>query len=332
MYNNNNRNEFQKTLKSIFISVLFMFFCIYILKFSNVNYKLQFPYKYALNMSMPILKNSINTTERKTFSDILYNFFELPDITSLSIVNNEVSFFKTFENESCEIANNITPFNINDEAITKISTEDIQDSSLKKALDNSKPEVLIYHTHTLEGFEGGGMDTRDENYKIVGIGEVLKNELEKEYGISVVHDKTNNCISYNKSYARSYETLKTYIDEYKDFKLIIDLHRDSANSKSATTININGKNAGKISFVSSKASPYYNDNKAFFEAMVNRSNELFPGLASIKKPFNHGLCEPHQSIQKNSLLIECGSNLNTPEEAKESAKIIARLIAEQLNK
>ena len=333
MYNKRNTTKFQGVCTPIIISIILIFFCISIVNLNGVKDKLQFPYKYILNMGMPILKSNSNIDDESSFSkNTIYNLLGLSKINSSSIINNEVSFFNIGTKNICEAGLDIKPFDINDEAITKITADGIADDSLKKNLDSSKPEVLIYHTHTLEGFEGGGMDTSDEKYNIVGIGDILAKELEETYGISVVHNKTNHCISYNKSYARSYETLKKYVDEYKGFKLIIDLHRDAANSKAATTLNINGVNVGKISFVSSKASPYYNDNKAFFEAMVNKSNELFPGLASIKKPFNHGLCEPHQSIQKNSLLIECGSNLNTPEEAAESAKIIARLIAEQLNK
>ena len=71
---------------------------------------------------------------------------------------------------------------------------------------------------------------RDTN--VVGVGDVLANELEENYGISVIHDKTNHCISYNDSYTRSGETVDKYLQEYGDFKMIIHLHRDSLDDKS----------------------------------------------------------------------------------------------------
>ncbi|MGL4107715.1 stage II sporulation protein P [Clostridium sp. LP20] len=304
----------------------------------STNERGSLPYVQLLNIGMPIVENQIydpdNFAEnRVSLKTVLLEVFGLSNFNSFFIVNNELSFFnQNFTVDTNSSILKIDPFNLSDNSITKIDTDNIADETLKKALNSTKPEVLIYHTHTTEGFAGGGTDTTDDNYNIVGVGNTLAKELEEVYGISVVHDKTNHSVSYNESYSRSYPTLKSYVDKYKDFKLVIDLHRDSANSKAASTVSVNGVNAGKISFVSSKGSPFYNENKAIREEMIEKSKALFPGILNRTTEFNHGLCEPHQSIIKNSLLIECGSQLNTPEEAKETAKIIARLIAEELNK
>ena len=339
-----NKNAKQKKKPKISIGLIIFIISIGFLSVKTINVlrsgneRGSLPYVQLLNIGMPIVEHQIYNPDnfaenRISLKTVFLEVFGLSNITNFSIVTNELSYFnQNFTNNSHSSVLSISPFNIDEGSITKIDTENISDGTLKKTLNNAKPEVLIYHTHTSEGFAGGGMDTTDEKYNIVGAGDALTKELEETYGISVVHDKTNHSVSYNESYARSYETLKGYIDKYKDYKLVIDLHRDSATSKAASTVNINGVNAAKMKFVGSKNSPYYPQNKAFRDAMTLKANELFPGMLYEPRDFDNGLCKPHQSIIKNSLLIECGTQLNTPDEAKETAKIIARLIAEELNK
>ena len=57
------------------------------------------------------------------------------------------------------------------------------------SIDNSQkgPKVLIFHTHSTEGFIDSDM-SKDMNEGIWGVGEELKNILEKKYGIEVLHD------------------------------------------------------------------------------------------------------------------------------------------------
>ena len=54
-----------------------------------------------------------------------------------------------------------------------------------------------------------------ERYNIVGIGDVLKKELEKNYNVEVIHDKTIHNTTYIESYKRSGETLDKYLSEIK---------------------------------------------------------------------------------------------------------------------
>ena len=58
-------------------------------------------------------------------------------------------------------------------------------------------------------------------------GNVLAEVLE-ENGIAVVHDKTiHDNPSYDASYERSFETVKTLLKKYPSIECIIDLHRDA---------------------------------------------------------------------------------------------------------
>ena len=97
--------------------------------------------------------------------------------------SNKVDNLKTFI---------LNPFNLGDKQISK--TEATADKSnvvatlynpeLKQTLNNARPEVFIYHSHTSEGYLASGTVTT--------VGDVIDEELEKNYGIAVIHDKTVN--------------------------------------------------------------------------------------------------------------------------------------------
>lgn len=166
----------------------------------------------------------------------------------------------------------------------------------------------------------------------MGVGDVLANELEENYGISVIHDKTNNCISYNDSYTRSGEVVDKYLKQYGDFKMVIDLHRDSVEDKAATTTEVDGMSASKIMFVNAENSTRYPKNKELTEKVFNKTAELFPGLPIKILTYHRGKNAFNQSKSDGCLLFEIGSHTNTPDESKVTAECMARVIAEVLNK
>lgn len=62
------------------------------------------------------------------------------------------------------------------------------------------------------------------------------------------------------------------------------------------------------------------------------SNKLFPGFCKgIYTGYRRGTKYFNQNKSDNSLLIEVGSNINTVQETKNSAKYLARVIAEYIN-
>ena len=62
------------------------------------------------------------------------------------------------------------------------------DKNLSMVQDNSKPQILIFHTHSQETF----IDSKDssENMSIVGVGNYIEKLLEEKYGYNVIHDKS----------------------------------------------------------------------------------------------------------------------------------------------
>ena len=306
-------------------------------------------YVQLLNIGAPIIETQIydegNYAEnRLSLGNVLLEVVGLNHFSYDKVISNELSLFSvtgsmTNENKSSE--KNIftfNPFEISEESISKVEAPQastntkIYDPSLKKQLDQSKPEVLIYHTHTQENYSSAVADSTDESTNVVGVGDVLAKELQDNYGIYVMHDKTNHCESYNDSYSRSASTVDYYLNKYGDFKLIIDLHRDSLKDKSLTTTQIDGMNAAKVMFVNAKNSTRYEKNKQLTEQIFNKTSQLFPGLPRKILTYNRGKNAFNQSKCDACVLFEIGSNCNTPEEAHLTAQCMARVIAEVLNK
>ncbi|MCR4944816.1 MAG: stage II sporulation protein P [Clostridium sp.] len=306
-------------------------------------------YVQLLNFDMPLVENTIYdegayAENKLSVKRVCYEALGLSNINALAIVKNEVPFFKVDDDmglSSIVSKNHIDPFSLDENSISKVESDkdpstavstSAYDPSLKKELNSAQVEVLIYHTHTTENYRETSGDTTDERFNVVGVGDAIVDELQNNYGIATIHDKTIHCISYNDSYKRSNETVSAYLNKYGDFKLIIDLHRDSVDDKNSVTANINGENVAKLMFVTTKNSKRFSKNQALAEEFFNNANRLFPGLTRKIYTYNRGMNAFNQSLSDGSILIECGANVNTSEEAQKSGRYIARLIAEHINR
>lgn len=313
-------------------------------------------YVQLLNYSMPIVETQVYDEgafpeNKLTLKKVISETLGLTKISTFGIIGNEVSFFKDISGTqvaSKPKLNFFKPYEVGEESIAKLTEEELAqlnsvsqayDPSLKRELDSSKPRVLIYSTHSHEGYVEIGSDGRyntdNTDINVVGVGEVLTKELEEGYGISVIHDKTIHDNDYNVCYDRSQETLKSYIEQYGDFDLIIDLHRDSVGDKSLVTSNINGEDLARIMFVTTVNSSRLAANTALATELADIANNLFPGLMRNKDIFHYdigGINGFNMSFSDNSVVLEVGASLNTSLEAKLSAKYVARIIAEHLNR
>lgn len=312
-------------------------------------------YVQMVNYVMPIVKVTNFDAEdmvESTFSikSGLLNYIGVNLSKPDEILKKEISYFKqNNKSVSYSVDNKINDFNLKDSDITKASTSadngnnssngenqtfQIYNPSLKKNLDNSNPEVLIYHSHTTESYGQYGPDNLDPTKNVCAVGDEIAKELSNNYGISVIHDTTiHNVLAYNKSYERSGETLDKYLKKYGDFKMIIDLHRDSDPNKANVTANINGENAAKIMFVMAKKNPHFDKNMMIVNSMLNTAKKNFPNLTIGDGVYyyNYGMNYFNQAKSNNAVLLEVGSTPNSLDESKASAKYISRMIAEYLN-
>lgn len=339
----------------IFLIVIAVIFIIRAGKVVN-NYRERggLAYVQLLNFSMPVVETQIydESAYRENTIDIKRVAVEalgLNNITTYGIVGSEVSFFKNAIKNTTSIASTtpfkiFEPYEVKEEIIARVTEEELAelnsvsaayDPSLKKTLDPSNVEVLIYHTHNQEAYSEVGSDSENEDFSVIGVGGVLASELEEGYGISSIHDKTVHCIPpYAESYFRSEPTVQSYLNQFPNLKLIIDLHRDGGPSKEAVTTVINDQSLAKLEFVTSQNSPNYGGMMEVLNSLTSIGNNLFPGL--LRSPaiveWSVGSNTFNQKLSPKCILVEFGADTNTAQEAKLSAKYFARIIAEYLNR
>ncbi len=195
------------------------------------------------------------------------------------------------------------------------------------------PLVLIVHTHATESYlpaSGSNFHSKGEENTVRDVGSVLAASLEKE-GISVVHDKTlHDDPSYNDSYNRSYETVQSLLKKYPTVKCVIDLHRDAVASEApAATVSVDGRKCAKYSYVIGTVASTYKANKTFISNLNKTASEDYNGYTGkvLERGYSY-----NQGYSSKSLLLEIGYNRNRIEEARNSAEIFGKILADTLKK
>lgn len=130
-----------------------------------------------------------------------------------------------------------------------------------KAVDKSQPAVLIFHTHTTEGYEmlGRGFYTNsytgrgeDKSRNMVRVGDEITKMLEKS-GYKVIHDTEIHDRKYTGAYDHSRVNVEAYLKKYPSIQVVLDIHRDaihlSNGNKIKPTAEINGKKAAQIMII-----------------------------------------------------------------------------------
>lgn len=296
----------------------------------------------------------VNDENYLSFSNIIYTNFGINIREPSTILVKEMAFLDDFHTgDSYERASSGEKdinddlknpdtekdenFELDEEDLVQKENEEMLDAGMvfNEALVkpmSSEPRVLIYHTHTSESYKPASATSKNKEESVCAVGEELKNQLEK-YGIKTLHDTTyHDNIVYKRSYYYSRETFNDYMQQYGDFDLVIDLHRDSVSDKNAITVNLNDENVAKFMFVMTKGNPHFSANMENVNGMVDIANELFPGMSKNIMYRNRGISYYNQDLSENALLMEVGSYINTLDEAKNSTKYIARIIAELFNK
>jgi len=319
-------------------------------------------YKDILNRSMPIIEISYFKQGYVNDSfDILGNLLEF----SFNInFKNPKSFFKTelpvllSYNESYVFSHE------EDDKSTDDNFVPPEAPSTYPNVINGEPLVLIYHTHTSESYIATEKfryiptdpdRTEDQRYNIVRVGEEIAKELSTKYGVNVIQDKTvHDYPSYQGSYSRSYATVKKYLEKYSSIKVILDIHRDAYGNtvmqkgvdsipvlsnlnpyyRNEVVTTINGEKVARVMWVvgtyrKEGVKQDWHKNYEFALELHNKMNQLYPNMSRkvITKPYY----SYNQEFSDYSVLIEVGSNYSTLEEALNSSKYIARVLAEVIN-
>lgn len=203
---------------------------------------------------------------------------------------------------------------------------------------NDKPQILVYHTHSQEEFADSRPGVEDDT--VVGLGNVLVEHLEKDYGYNVIHDKSKydimgGALDRNLAYNYAGDGIQKILKKNPSIEIVIDVHRDGA-PKRVTKINgedtaqvmlFNGlsrNTKGEIDYLNN---PYLTDNLAFSLQLQLKGRELYPGL--MYKNYLHAY-RYNMHLRKKSILAEVGTYKNTVAEAKNAMKYLAVILHEVL--
>lgn len=209
---------------------------------------------------------------------------------------------------------------------------------------NGEPQILIFHTHARETYTDGT--------SVVEVGEVLKQTLEAEYGVSVLHvtdefyEESNKTAFPTKGeYERMEKVMSEVIKAHPSISVVMDIHRDGVKSDVHLVTDVDGKPTAKIMFVNGLClnrnlegevedkealpNPYLADNLAFSLQNLITMNTYYPGL-SRKIYLNEWRFSTHMCSQ--SLLIEWGAQTNSGEEAMNAVVPFARVLMSVLQK
>lgn len=208
-----------------------------------------------------------------------------------------------------------------------------EDMTLTSDVDG--PQVLIYHTHSQEGYLNSSEG--DESTSVVAVGEYLAKILEERYGIEVLHHTGEYDVpNRDSAYSTALPALEKILAENPTIEVVIDLHRDGIDDATHLVTNINGKETAQIMFfnglshttsqgeLESLANPYISENLAFSFQMQLAAEEYYPGL--VRKIYLKGY-RYNMHLCPKSLLVEVGAQTNTLEEAMNAMEPLADILA-----
>lgn len=214
-----------------------------------------------------------------------------------------------------------------------LDVEKLTAKDLRISKEDPAPQILIYHTHSLEGFSDSVPG--DPSQTVVGVGDRLAQILTEQYGYGVLHHTGEYDTVRDEAYAKSLPAIEALLKENPTIEVVIDLHRDAGvegvhraveidGRKTATFMLFNGvsrtKKTGDISYLKN---PNLQDNLAFSFQMQVKAGEYYPGLT--RKIYLKGY-RYNMHLMPRYLLIELGDENNTLEEALNTCEPLAHIL------
>ena len=204
--------------------------------------------------------------------------------------------------------------------------------------DDSKPQILIYHSHSQETFADSGEGEPEDT--IVGVGSYLTQLLTENYGYNVIHVKeTFDIIDGEIDRSRAYDFSREYVEqvlaENPSIEVVIDLHRDGVPEDRRLVTQINGKDTAQIMFYNGLSytvnngpveylpNPYIQDNLAFSFQLEYQAALYYPEL--YRGIYLAGL-RYNLHMRPRALLLEAGAQTNTLQEVKNAMEPFADIL------
>lgn len=210
-----------------------------------------------------------------------------------------------------------------------------EDMTIDRTVDG--PQILIYHTHSQEGFADSVPG--DPSTTIVGAGEylaeLLKNRGYKVMHVTSVYDLIDGELDRSEAYSRAEEEISQILAEHPSIQSVIDLHRDGVAEGTRLVTELNGKTMARFMFFNGLSrtrkngpieylhNPYIEDNLALTLQLKLTCDQYYPGLARniYLKSLRYNL-----HLSPKALLIEAGAQTNTLQEILNTMEPLADVL------
>lgn len=199
--------------------------------------------------------------------------------------------------------------------------------------ESDGPQILIYHTHSLEGYRDSRAGSLSES--VVGLGDYLTEILTGRYGLKVLHDRSTYDTERDRAYGVAGPALEKILRENPSIEVVIDLHRDGVAEDTYLLTEVNDTLMAPVMFfnglsytnkngkLASLKNPNLQTNLAFSLQMELLASEYYPGLS--RGIYLKGLRYNLHYCPK-SLLVEVGAQTNTLQEAMNAMPPLADIL------
>ena len=206
---------------------------------------------------------------------------------------------------------------------TQLNAKEMLGKDMTLSHNAQSPQILIYHTHSQEGYADSVAG--DSSTTVVGVGDYLTKLLQEQYGLNVIHHKGEYDVkTRDDAYSLAGPAVEKILAENPSIEIVIDLHRDGVGETTRLVTEVDGMPTAKIMFVNGLSrttsvgeigylyNPNLADNLAFSFQTQLAAAEYYPGLSRgvYLKGYRYNL-----HYCPKSLLVEVGAQTNTVQEA-----------------
>ncbi len=216
----------------------------------------------------------------------------------------------------------------------RLNIHKLLDADMTINKDPSVPQILIFHTHSMEGYadeNGGGPGAG-----IMGAGDYLATILRETYGYHVIHHEGRYDVDgRSDAYSNALPEIAKILEENPSIEVVIDLHRDEMPEDKRLVMDVDGRPTARFMFFNGLSRTkktgdidyLYNQNLdgnlSFSFQMQLKAAEYYPGLT--RKIYLKGY-RYNMHLAPKYLLVELGAQNNTMEEALNACGPLAHVL------
>lgn len=221
--------------------------------------------------------------------------------------------------------NDINNYKEPEEIIFINKNENIKNETLE-------PQVYIYNTHDTEKYAVPYISDYSITPTVKIASYIFKEHLNNNgIGVIVEHKKIKDYLTkHNLNYYGCYDASRSYIKsavKNNNFKILIDLHRDSVKYKQ-TLYQKDNKKYARVMLVVTTKHKNYKKNLKFAEYLNNSLEKDYKGLS--RGIYKRSDVIFNQDLNPNAILIELGGVDNQIDELNNTLEVLSKIIKEYL--